>query len=389
MNEELMNQELQPPKTVFLPVIIAVIITAIVATALAVSVTYFFLQKGSVSPSETENITGEKMIPTSQTKKSATVLPKDYIVTEGAAFVQGGGRQKTHFSVYKTDGTLVRKIDMPSDAARSAAGSDGVFGNKIYYLSGSEDITSIAEIDPLSCGHHVFAFTETKSTNTGNVLFAIIAWAVSQDNEIIAWVDTEGTLHVADRDGLSQKSYPMQGSDFVGRARVEFSKDSSSLYVWIQGANSLKKLDLSEETFTTLITSENGDFTISPSGQYIAYSNFSTPLAIRELVSGQETPITLPETYDNGHYFHSFSSDESMLHFRATRIGDKIIDYYSVQTDGTNLSKTEDTRMQSTLVFLSDNFVIARCGEGTCLVDVTSTKQPAMISDEWFLGSFK
>lgn len=377
-----MNQEPQIQKSVLLPVIIAIIITALVIGGGV----YFFLQKRSVPPSETVSTTEEKTIPTPPTEKPATILPKDYIVTEGATLVQGV-RKQTHFSVYKTDGTLVKKIDLPTDAARSAAGSNGVYGNKIYYLSGSEETTSIAEIDPLTGEHRVFSFTETKSTNPGNVLFAIIAWAVSQDNKTVAWVDTKGTLHVANRDGSTQKNFPMKGGNSVGRAWVEFSKNSSSLYVWRQGPSSLEKLDLSKETIIPIVTSENGDFLISPSGRHIVYSNFNTPLAIRNLISGQDIPITLPETYD-GWYFHSFSPDESKLYFSAFLIHDKT-DYYSVRMDGTNLSKTEDARLQNDLAFLSESFAITRCGEGTCLVELASTKQPATISNEWFLGSFK
>ncbi|PIT87206.1 MAG: hypothetical protein COU31_04140 [Candidatus Magasanikbacteria bacterium CG10_big_fil_rev_8_21_14_0_10_40_10] len=319
------------------------------------------------------------------TTAAATVsLPTKYLVTEDA-IVEQGVRKQTGFSIYKTDGALVKKNNLPADAVRSAAGSNGIYGKKIYYLSGTETTTSLAELDPLTGASNIFSFTKTVSTNQGNVLFAIIAWAVSNDNKMLAWIDTQGTLHVADRDNTVSKTYPLKNGVYVGRAWVNFSQDNSSLYVWRQGEAILDKLDLTTGLFSNIITSENAKFLISPSGRYIVYANSKTPLAIRDLTTGQDSAIALTKSYD-GWYLSAFSLDETSLYFGGFMMSVGT-DYYMVKTDGSSLTAIQDTRLQNDLSFLSKDLVVTRCQQKTCLVNLADNKQPTVISDQWFLGS--
>lgn len=311
---------------------------------------------------------------------------ENYIVTEGT-IIEGGIRKQTHFSIHTSEGEFVRKIDLPSDAVRSGANSNGVYGDKIYYLSGSEDITTIAEIDPSTLESTIFDFTESTAAEPDNVLYGITAWAVSSDNQLLAWVDTLGTLHIANRDGSVKSEYPMQSTRSVGQAWVGFSNDLSSLYVWRQGTRLLEKIKLSEEISTSLITSENGDFLISPTNRYIVYSNFEIPLAIRDLSNNLDVPITTPENYD-GWYFDSFSPDESELYFSGFQVH-KETDYFSVKTDGTNLTPIENERLQNIADFVSSSLAVIRCGDATCLIDFETGSEPIQISEEWFLGKLQ
>lgn len=354
--------------------LITILITIVVI--LAISTVYFVTtNRHAITSNPVQNTT----------EKASTVSPENYIVTAGTTLT-GGVLHQTDFSVYKADGTLVKKINLPSDAVSLGADSNGVYGSKIYYLSGSSEATSISEIDPLTGDHSVFAFTQTKNTNTGNELYAIIAWAVSPDNKQVAWINTDDTLHVANRDGSNQENYPITGD--VGLAWVGFSQDSSSLYVWRQMASeALEELNIKDGTFNAIVKNQKEEFLISPSGRYLVYSNFDTPLAIRGLTNGKDTAITMSDTGE-GFYFYSFSPDESKLYFGVNHI-QVGTDYYSVQTDGKNLSKIDDPRLQASISFLPDNSAITQCGEATCLVDLSTTKQPVKISDESFVGSFK
>ena len=332
-----------------------------------------------------EEITQQTKAPETEEHQAPATLDNTYIVTNGSILIDSK-REQTNFSVYKTDGTLVKKIDLPDDAIKmSAVGKNAVYGNKIYTLTGSRDVTHVSEIDPFTGKSQPFNFTKTTSTNVGNVLFAIVAWAVSSDNQTLAWVDTEGVLHTASHDGSTHKTYPPKKEGKVISAKIQFSNNNSDLYVWTDFF--LRKLDLSSGTFSELFKTENGEFSISPNDKYITYSNFDIPFAIYNSTSKKTTPVTTPTSYD----FYGttrFSPDENIIYFSAEVFQGKT-DYYTVQSDGTNMTKLKNKSTQNGLTLLPENHALTQCEEGACLIDLNNpSKKPIIISNEWFLGSF-
>ncbi|MBI5798587.1 MAG: hypothetical protein HZB10_01490 [Candidatus Yonathbacteria bacterium] len=349
----------------------------VIITSLLVGGTYYFWHGVSQS--------GENRSVVVKDKFENTEILNNAIVTEGT-MMSDSVRKQTHFSIYRTDGTLIKKIALPRDASRLAVGSNGVFGKKIYYLSGSPETTSIAEIDPLTGISQILSFTKTETTNPGNVLFAIIAWTVSDDNTMVAWIDTSTTLHIANRDGSEHKRYPIVDNYRSVGGWVDFSRDGSYLYVW-RGDNRflLERLDIKRGSFDAIVKSENRDFMISPSGRYLAYSNWDTSLTIRDLTTVNDIRVSLPETYD-GWYGGGFSPDESELYFTAF-IRDGKADGYFISMNDNKLSRIKDRRLDAPLVSLFERSAITRCRGGTCLVDLSTTNKPLKISGEWFIGT--
>ncbi len=275
-----------------------------------------------------------------EVKDSTSVRTEKYIVAEKSGLIPGGGRKHEYFAVYDLQGKLINKVVLPDDAMPDHVNSNNTFGSKIYYLSGSEKTTSIAELDPVTGKSHIFDFTKTESTNVGNVLAAIVGWTVSDDNQKLAWIDTECMVHIANSDGTNLKSYQSDDGKCIN-SKVEFAKDKNLLYVWDGEGLFLKELIIDSGVFRNIVKSENGEFLISPSNRYIIYSNFETPLAIRDLTVNKDVPIVTPEKYTFYEGKH-FSEDEKTVYFRGTIFRGKSDDYV-VQTDGSNLRKITGT----------------------------------------------
>ena len=311
-----------------------------------------------------------------------------YIVTENVLQNSDTEQEIANFSIYTKDGTFIKKIKVPDDTIALTADSKKVFGNKIYYLSGTENKTVISELDPFTEKQRRLLFTEEVNTNKGNVLFAIIAWAVSPDNKKVAWIDAEGDLHVSNIDNTKYKQYKkgeIEGE--IGNARVSFSNDSSTLYVWRQGESMLSMIDMQTEEMTPLVTNENGEYLVSPNEDFLVYSNFETPLAIKNLVTDEEVELGTPD--ENGILsFIGFSANESKFYF-SSEILQEDTKYYVVNSDGTNLVKIDDERLVGVNNMNMDmrSDAIAQCVDGTCLINLTNKLQESqIISDEWFLG---
>src|SRR5438093_622418 len=78
-----------------------------------------------------------------QTAYQAPVQPtsskpstQTYVVTAGIKYVNDHP-QETHFSIFTTDGSLLKTINIPTNFVFGAAGNAKVFGDKIYYRRGT------------------------------------------------------------------------------------------------------------------------------------------------------------------------------------------------------------------------------------------------------------
>jgi len=294
-----------------------------------------------------ENILKEDTIIQDKIDKNAT--NESYILAEKSELIPGGGRQHKYFSLYDQKEKLINTVYLPDDAMPNKAGSTATFGSKIYYLSGSDETTSIAELDPMTGKSHIFNFTKTKSTNVGNVLSAIVGWTVSDDNKMLAWVDTECGVHIANSDGTSLKSYNSDNGKCIN-AKIKFSKKGDNLYIWNSVNNFLREMRIDNGKTANIVKSENGLFLISPSERYIAYSNFDTPLAIRDFVNNKNIAIVLPKKYDL-YYLDKFSPDEKTFYVTGAIVhGDEA--YYAIETKEGKAKKVISSDNKKELDFL-------------------------------------
>ena len=274
-----------------------------------------------------------------QDKDNKNIAKKKYVVAEKSEYIPSGGREHKFFAIYDLEGKLINKVSLPNDAMPNHITSSSTFGDKIYYLSGSSKTTSIGELDPVTGESHIFEFTKSESTNVGNVLSAIVGWTVSDDNKMLAWLDTECIVHIANINGTDFKRYSTADEKCIS-ASISFSKNMKSLYVWDGRSLFLRELNIASGAFSNIVKNENQSFLISPSNRYIIYSNLDTPLAIRDLVANKNIDVVTPEKYDfyDG---QNYSADEKTVYFRASVFQGKSDDYV-VQTDGNNLRKITD-----------------------------------------------
>ncbi len=174
-------------------------------------------------------------------------------------------------SLLNFDGSVAKKIVLPKDLIKRIANNIKVYGSKVYYLSGSEMITSVGEIDAVTGESKVLNFTQSKNTNKGNVLSAIIDWSVSADNSVIAWLDTQGNISVANTDGSNKKVYTTKIGNVINN---QIQVVGEYVYFVDKNKSQVESVRISDGTITVLATdvSLNPVFAVSSQGRYLAYT---------------------------------------------------------------------------------------------------------------------
>ncbi len=254
-----------------------------------------------------------------QTQPSAGAL-NSYLVMEKYIYVSGHPQDES-FSFYTTDGQLIKTLSAPSDMIKGIVGNRLAAGDSIFYLGGTTLDTSIKKMSTTDGSITALDFTRSQNTNVGNVLSAIPTWAVSNDGQHVAWVDTTGKIRVADSDGshlltlMTKETNP----DFIW---LQFSPDANSLYYWDGESENLMKWNLVNNTQTMVMAkvSLNRDFTLSPSGKYLVYYSDKGDAIIKNLLTGSQVTIPLDKNYD---LFEgvSFSPDERKIVLGETVMG--------------------------------------------------------------------
>jgi len=229
------------------------------------------------------------------------------------------GPQEVSFSIFNSDGTLLKTMAVPSDLMTGMGNNIKVFGQKIYYMSGSQLLTSVGEIDVATGQSKVLGFTQTTHTSPGNGLFAIVDWSVSSDNTQIAWMDTTGIIKVANVDGSNLRSYntglqsPTLSNqlEFVGD-NVYFELPSNTSF-----SDEIRQINLANGSITTVAVEDpNSPYEVSLSNKYIVYVqslDLALPLAVKNLATKQVCYLPLPLGDMDFVSNLSFSPDESKV----------------------------------------------------------------------------
>ena len=275
----------------------------------------------------------------------------------------------------------VKTIKQPADLAKGA-GNSAVFGDKIYYLSGDDKITTIAQFDPFSDTTKKLEFTKSTSTNIGNTLFAITAFDVSKDDAKIAWMTTDGKIFVADIDGSNIKEFksgytaPINGS-------LEFSKNKDYLYFDADSSNrAVLKLDLANNKVLTVEKTQLGaHYALSPSEKYLAYGAYEKNSGVINVKNSETGVIKKIKVgnYDSFDYMR-FDPDEKRLAFTAKRFGEKIDSYIAtIETGKVQLLSESASSGQ----FLNSNEMIVY-KDKSYILDLTSMQYTELPG--WFEG---
>jgi len=221
------------------------------------------------------------------------------VVASNITYINNSPRE-TSFSVFSPSGILLKTIPTPSDLIKGTSNNIKVSGLKIYYMSGSQSLTSIGEIDVATGQSKVLGFTQTVNTNPGNTLFAIVDWAVSYigENIEIAWMDTSGNIKVANINGTNLRTYSTGIQSPVIINRLEFAGN----HVYFNTSTSsdeIRQINLSGGSISTVAVKDpNSPYTVDLFNQYVAYIQPPMRLGVTDLERRQPWSLALPSDMD-------------------------------------------------------------------------------------------
>lgn len=307
----------------------------------------------------------------------------DLLVFQGAI---GPTHVPLMLRVTKTDGTTVTSIDLPKDLV---PGDDlKVIGNAIYYLGGTELLTSIGHIDPRTGAAAIFPFTKTANTNVGNVVSAMIAWSVARDGSRLAWMNPEGVVTVAAQDGSGVQTYKPQNKVKVTRGWLAF-RDAATLLVWRGPEQALQSVNLADGLMQEVIPvkktyqTDISDFTLSLSGKKLAYVTDVSDVHVFDFSTGEDVVAIGAGSYDvvTGAVF---SQDESKLYASFVTMSDDRAEIAMVNL--TTKDKTVLSHEAAPIAdVLKDGTIVVYKGDATYILSQDGTSLQKL-SDLWYLG---
>lgn len=372
----------------------------LLTVAASVAVGYYFIkpQHSSAPPSDQnsiadiqaqlplENTTTERKDKTSSTQNESGVISgQEYIITSKVE----PSPNIVSFSIFKKDGTLVKILPVPPDVLQAVAGNVRVMGGHIYYLSGSSETTLIGFLDIRSGQSKILPFTRTHKIyhpHGGNAPSAIQAFAVSADNSKIAWMDNAGKIMVARTDGSLLQMYESGVSEptrnYIALIGGSLYFDTFGLVQNGASVNSLRKINLTDGSLTSVVDDWQANYAISGSGKYVAYiskAGESFDLLIKNTQT--DSLYRVPNIWDFSTI--AFSSDETKMIF--LQFDGPAMPAPLISVDLTNGKFSKGADDMQILDFVSNSQVLISQESGIYITDLDG-KNPVKISNDPFRG---
>lgn len=305
------------------------------------------------------------------TSTANTTSQQNNIVIANLQYIHNHPHESA-FLIYGSDGALLKTIPAPSDLITGYAGNIQVFGNEIYYMSGTPASTSVGVLDPRTGQSKILDFTKTTGTakSLSNSLFSIASWSVADDGSKIAWLTSDGQLKIANIDGSNLQTLDSSISNPFGSISIELVNNS----VWFQTNTgekyNLERIDLATGK-TDLISNDVSpyEWAVSGNGEYAAYRGlFGGPVTIQNLNSGAR--LSYNPSHDNVGI--SFSPDSNrLLVSSVTSPGDPISE--AIILDPSNADILDDIKGLPVFDFLSGSRIVVSASSGIAITDLNGS----------------